>query len=172
MIKKEVGKLSNAMLAGLYCLGIGTLVIFGGFWIMLLFRSPIASAIVGLGGFGVFVGLGLLGYGLFKGLYTERSASKEVAAVQMPESKIVARFAVNSIGETLFSDLDIDFEDPKTQLLIRVAPPEGDQIELRTNEQVWSQCGEGMTGTAVVQGDWLGSFIPALGTGEGGPNRS
>ena len=172
MIKKEVGKLSNAMLIGLYCLGIGVLVVSGGFWMMLLLRTALASLVVGLGAFGIFTGLLLMGYGIAKGLHVEHAASKTTTQVQMPECRIVARFAINSIGETLFSEMDIDFEDPKTQFLIRVAPAHGAQIELKTNEQVWLQCGEGMRGTLVVQGDWLGSFVPIRGAGEGDPYRN
>lgn len=171
MIKKEVGKLSNAMLAGLYCLGIGVLVLFGGLWILLLFRTPLASALVGLGTLGIVAGLLLLGYGIVTGLRVERKAASSSTAVQIPNSRIVARFAINSIGETLFSEMDIDFDDPRTKLFIRIEPTQGPQIELTTNEAVWSQCGEGMTGTAVVQGDWLGSFVVTRGVGEGDPYR-
>lgn len=171
MIRKDDARLGAIMTAGVWICGGGFVVAGIGFFLTVVSGSPSMAALAGLGGVGFVVGLGMIGYVAFSGLHTERSAKNASTAVQIPGSTITARFATNRLGETLFSELDLDFDDPKTKFFVRIQPSEGRQLELRTNSAVWQGCGEGMKGTAVVQGDWLGAFTPTLGSGEGMPYR-
>lgn len=169
MIRKDDAKLSNLMTVGIWMiiggLAIGAL----GFVMAMLSLATSMMALSGLGGLVFLIGLILVGATVVGGLRTEKMASTTTQAVQVPNCLIIARFATNSVGETLFSEEDIFFDDPKTKFFIRIQPEYGRQIELRTNLPVWQGCGEGMRGTAVVQGDWLGSFSKQLGTADGKP---
>jgi len=72
--------------------------------------------------------------------------------------QIAARFAINRIGETLFDADYVEFDDPKTKLFVRLNRPNLPSLEVRTNQHVWLACGEGMYGSAHVDGDWMGRF--------------
>jgi hypothetical protein len=169
MIQKDDAKLTNLMTAGIWLM-VGGFCLGGfGFVMAVLSGSPSMVALSGLGGLGFVVGLIMIGATVLGGLRTEKKAATSTEAVQIPDCVITARFVTNSVGETLFSEEDIFFDDPKVKYFIRIQPSYGRQIELRTNMPVWQSCGEGMRGTAVVQGDWLGSFTHQRGRGEGTP---
>lgn len=73
-----------------------------------------------------------------------------------PDVLVVARFAINEANEMVFQDFDP--EDPDTKLYVHLKFPGGRNQEYRCPFPVFESCGEGMRGSAVVQGDWLGSF--------------
>lgn len=171
MQQKDHVKLSNLIVIGAWTAvgGVGAMAF--GFFFGILTRSAALIALVGLGGLAFVVGLGMVGYSIVTGLKTERSDPTTAHVSQWPDAVVQARFATNMIGETVFSDMDIDFEDPKTKLYVRVATSNGQRAELKARQEVWLQAGEGMRGTAMIQGDWLVGFAPSIGTGQGDPNR-
>jgi hypothetical protein len=69
---------------------------------------------------------------------------------------VVARFAMNEIGEMVFQDFDPD--DPDTKLFVQLKFPGGRNAEFRCRIEVFDRCCEGMRGTAITKGDWLGGF--------------
>jgi hypothetical protein len=123
---------------------------------------------------GILLILGALlvwGLAVGQGLSSNKKASTTTTILAIGESKIIARFGVNHLGETIFQEEYLDFDDPSTRLFVKLAEPDGRRYELRTNEHVWRNCGEGMRGAAQVQGDWLASFTPHMGQGVGNPYR-
>lgn len=93
---------------------------------------------------------GAVGYGMW--LNKEMETSGEVAVI--PDCRVIARFAVNDIGETVFSD----FDPEESKLYVKLQPPDGRTREYRTAMPTWEAALEGAKGTAHVQGDWLGQF--------------
>ena len=104
-------------------------------------------------------GLIFLGITLSSGLLSIRKSGSAKQVLQVNNARIIARFATNANGETLFDENFVDFDDEKTRLYIRLQIPARGSEEYRCNRAVWAQCGEGMTGTAFLQGDWIGQFI-------------
>jgi hypothetical protein len=136
----------------------------------MIVRGPAGIlASLGFGALLFMIGLVIVLATLLVGVAKTSSASLTKQVKQINNAKVTARFATNSIGETLFSEQDIFFDDPKTKLYVRLEVPgiRGGSVEFRCNEQVWLQCGEGMSGTAYAQGDWMGRFEPLIGTGQG-----
>lgn len=115
--------------------------------------------------------LAMLGLAVSRGLLSNKRASTTTTINAVAESKIIARYGINHLGETIFAEDYLDFDDPATKLYIKLGEPDGKRYELRTNEAVWRNCGEGMRGAAQIQGDWLASFQPHVGQGTGNPYR-
>lgn len=103
---------------------------------------------------GILMGTGVILWGLFFG--EKHSASQKLYKV--PDVRVVARFAISEIGETLFSEGDIDFDNPKTKPLVKLQYANGEVHEFACHPAVWRQAGEGMTGNAIIQGGWLSAF--------------
>lgn len=164
-MRKDHVKLSNLLIAGGWMTGIG---IIGG---MLSFISlaifPIMPFMILtiLCGVSLVVGLVLLGISLGSGIRAERGGDRASEVTTYPDVKIVARFGTNYIGETLFSEEDLDLEDPETKLYVRLTTANQHRLELKTRPEVWFAAGEGMRGTALIQGDWLVGFRPTIGPG-------
>jgi len=103
------------------------------------------------------MGLGFLVIGAtvvygFVSMKKDRSAPP----ASYPDVLIVARFAINEANEMIFQDFDP--EDPDSKLYVHLKFPGGRNQEFRCPLPVFERCGEGMRGSAVVQGDWLGNF--------------
>lgn len=171
MQQKDHVKLSNLIVYGGWTAASGVGLLAVGFFLGILLRSPAVMALMGLGVIAFVVGLGMIGFSVFSGLKTERADPTTGQISHWPDSLVQARFATNAIGETVFSDMDIDFEDPKTKLYVRITTGDGQRAELKARQEVWLQAGEGMRGNAVVQHDWLIGFAPKRGSGEGDPHR-
>lgn len=162
MVHKDDKKLAGAMYAGFWMIGVG---------LLLVVLSVISLYFFVAGVVMFLLGLVVSAISLATGLSIEKRAKASGTVMEIPDAQIVGRYAISEIGEMLFSDLDIDFDNPKTKLYIRIHPPGAASLELRTNAPVWQSCGEGMRGTALLQGDWLGGFTPSLGQGEGDPHQ-
>lgn len=139
---------------------IGIVLIIGGgigFVAMLL-----GSAIIGIGGlaaaglFGVclLVGIFMVGGTVFSGLMENKKLGTATTVTTIQDCTVQARFAINELGEMLFSDFDPEF----VKLYVRLKPPTGRVLELKTAMPTWESAPEGVKGTATVQGDWLGKF--------------
>jgi len=113
------------------------------------------------------IGLIFLLFTLLAGL--RRTNGRPRSVLQYNDSKIIARYAVNGHGETLFDEYYMDVEDPKLKFYVRIQLPNGNSAEYHCNQIVWRHCGEAMTGTALIQGDWIGQFTPQFGAGQGNP---
>lgn len=106
---------------------------------------------------GILLIVGALGYGFFVSA-TERQGPRRA----MP-GKVLARYAVNRQGHMLVAEWEIEAADrPKYYVRMDFGPQVG-STELECVEPVFYQCGEGMRGTAEVQGKWLGAFHPDTG---------
>ena len=89
-----------------------------------------------------------------------RFAKSEQGERTVPHVQIRSRFAVNQIGEMIFSEFEYDA--PGGELFIQVLFPDGHIEELKTSWAVFHQCGEGMHGSAIISGSWLSSFVPVI----------
>lgn len=171
MIPKDDTKLSRTIYIGTWSSIIGFVLILAGILLGTLTNNVFIMSFAGIGGLLFLLGLIMVGFSLFSGLKSEHLSKNSTEQITVSDVKVTARFAINSLGETLFSDLDVDFEDPKCRFFVRIQPNQGRQTELRTAPELWSTIGEGMSGDALVQGDWLCSFRPKIGAGQGTPYR-
>ena len=64
---------------------------------------------------------------------------------------------MDELNQMLFQDLE---GRDNLRYFVRLWFPNGTQNEYRCGPDVFGQCGEGMWGSATVQGDWLGGFVP------------
>jgi len=82
----------------------------------------------------------------------------------VPDVTIASRFAVNKVGEMIFSEFE--FDAPGGDLYVQIRFPDGHIEEMRTAWGVFNQCGEGMRGAAMVKGSWLAGFAPIVAQAE------
>lgn len=127
------------------------------------FQTPLILALVG--GFIGAVGLAMFAAVVLWGLFFSRRETGDKKLWKFPDSRIIARFAVNSIGETVFSEDHIDFDDPKTKLYLKLTDTNQEVVEMTALPEAWTQAGEGMRGVAIVQGRRVVAFAPAFGPG-------
>lgn len=113
-----------------------------------------AAAASGILGLIMVIGIGFVCYALFSGLSENKKLGSATTVNVIPDCTIIARFAVNQIGEMVFSDFDPEF----AKLYVKIQPPNGRPVELKTSMPTWESALEGARGTASVQGDWLGKF--------------
>jgi hypothetical protein len=71
---------------------------------------------------------------------------------------VVARFAINEIGEMIFDNFD--FDAPNARYYVRLKMPDGRDEEFECAQELLNQVGEGMVGNVQINGRWLGSFVP------------
>ncbi len=143
-------------IASMLIIGIVMLVI-GGFLFMVGLMIKIVI-LVALGPILVAGGVGLAGWAVFFGHFTNRSVAK--SGVQWINGcYIVSRFAIDQNGEMLFSDFE-DADLPKIKYYVRVKMPSGNDQEYECSRELISQVGEGSRGGIQVKGRWLSSFAP------------
>ncbi len=139
---------------------------------LLPFPNGVKGALMGLAGVALIafvVGLVILISTLLLGL--GRTDNHQRKVFRYDNTRVIARYAVTGIGETIFDEMYIDPDDNKVKYYVRLQLPNGESHEFHCNAIIWSHCGEGLQGSALVQGDWIGQFIPAIGDGEGHPYR-
>jgi hypothetical protein len=173
MLPDSSNRMSNLLIAGVVLTVLGFFIFGFGFVFGSLqaaqFGSGYGFVVPGLGGLMFLTGVGIIMATLAKGLSVARNGQRSGNVVRIDNARIAARFAVNRELEMLFSEEDIFFDDPSYKLYVKIQTPEGRVFECRCNEAVWRNAGEGTKGTALVQGDWLGQFMPSIGTGQGRP---
>ena len=101
-----------------------------------------------------FLGVLMAGGSTVYGLLENKKLSTTTDMSVFPDVYVVARFAVNEIGEMVFSD----FFPEECKLYVRIQFRNGRSQELRTQMEVWERVPEGVRGTAHLQGDWLARF--------------
>lgn len=107
---------------------------------------------------GVVMMLGAVAFGLYTNA-TERSGAR----VTRP-AKVLARYGFTRDGHMLVSDWEVEGADnPRYYVRLDFGYPLG-TTECECSEMLYFRCGEGMTGMAELQGKWLGSFIPTIGS--------
>lgn len=116
--------------------------------------APLAMAAFG----GVILGLVLIGGTLVYGVLVDRNETKGTV-VGVEYARVVARYGLTPDG-VLHTDPDAIEYAEKIKFYVRLALPGQGSIEFRTSPETFWNCGEGMTGTAEIQGKWLGRFFP------------
>ena len=127
-----------------------------GFVGLLLFIAPSMRVLHSLSIVAVFLGIILLGVGVFWGLWqvVNRNAGPEIAEYNC---RIMARYGVNEQNDVVSADWIGDSEGIRT--FVRVWSPTRGAQEFECAYPVWLQCGEGMLGQAVTRGKWLSGFF-------------
>lgn len=129
-------------------------------------RNPINGAIndmgpgnMALAAFGgVILGLVLIGGTLVYGVMVDRNETKGVL-LGIEHARVVARYALTPDGVLHTDPNDIEYAE-RPKFYVRLALPGQGSIEFRTSPETFWSCGEGMSGTAEIQGKWLGRFLP------------
>ena len=118
--------------------------------------GPANAALAAFGG--VILGLLLIAGTLVYGVVLDRAETKG-AALGIEHARVIARYALTADG-VLHTDAEsIEYaENPR--YYVRLALPGRGSVEFRTAPETFWNCGEGMTGTAEIQGKWLGRFLP------------
>ncbi|MFQ3586214.1 MAG: hypothetical protein SNJ74_09025 [Fimbriimonadaceae bacterium] len=127
-------------------------------------RAPDVGILVfrGIGPALVLVGLAAALVGLAWGLReSKKLGSKTGRVVEYPDCQIVMRFAYRD-GAILTEPWQWE-DDPSVERYVKVRLPDGRVREFRTSPEVHAGCGDGMRGTASVDGLWLGRFVPHIG---------
>jgi hypothetical protein len=107
----------------------------------------------------VLGGVAMMIIGLVSGLKFSSDKSESTMR-HCPDVAIASRFAINEIGEMIFGDFE--YNAPGGKLYVQLRFPDGHIEELSTAWGVFTQCGEGMRGAAMVKGTWLSSFAPIV----------
>lgn len=110
-------------------------------------------------GLAALLGLPMLIAGLVIGNLASRPGSfgSRAAPRIISPARIVAKYAIDDLGQMLFNEEDFR---PGVKFYVRIQGESGKPRELLTTQEVFVYCGEGLTGTANVEGNWLGSFTP------------
>ncbi len=109
----------------------------------------------------ILIGVLMMGGAVGYGLWREANKNKGPTA-DYEGSKVLARYAYSRQGQLLTAEWEIESaDDPKYYVRMRL--PSGESVELECAPQTYFQAGEGMTGTARVQGKWLGQFSQQVG---------
>lgn len=123
-------------------------------------KSSGGMAISVFGGLLAVAGIVMIIWGLASGLKFSSDKGSTQGARHLPEVVVASRFAVNSVGEMIFSNFEYDA--PGGKLYVQLKFPDGHTEEFRTAWGVFGQCGEGMKGAALVNGSWISSFAPIM----------
>ncbi|MCB8932153.1 MAG: DUF2500 domain-containing protein [Fimbriimonadaceae bacterium] len=121
-------------------------------------KDPSLLILSGFAALSILLGFGCAILALVWGLGRNRRARS--AEPEFARVRILARYALMpGTSEMMFSDFDPDY--PGIRFFARVRFENGAARELQCAYPVFSMLGEGMTGTATVQGDWISIFQPA-----------
>lgn len=117
---------------------------------MLMYAGlPIGIAVIGL----------VVGFvGLFLGFRHAFSDDTKEQVVSLPNVYVMNCLILDKKGDTIFDPGMYDPEELFYYVQLEIAP--GIKKEFRTVPEVFGTIGEGMRGTASVQGKWLGQFVP------------
>lgn len=99
-----------------------------------------------------------LGYGLF-------ALANQFGGIRQTHEqfRVLSRYCLDKNFNLLTADHDIEFAE-KPRFYIRGMLYNGDVGEFETTIEVFYNAGEGMYGVATIQGNWIGSFVPYIGT--------
>lgn len=150
-IYEEKEKLiGGLLLGGLFCfLGGVAFMVFA--WIVVGAWAWILGPIL------IALGILLALIGLAVGMVHNAKTPKGVARPR-EEGRVVARYAINDLGEMIFDAFDLDA--PIARYYVRLQFLDGRRDEMQCQRSVFDQCGEGMRGLVYAQGGWLTQFTP------------
>lgn len=131
------------------------------FFLAIVFGSGL---FFGLGGLLVMCGILSAALSLYIGFSHNRASGPDGPMQPQQEGRVMARFAINGIGEMIFDNYDYDAEDAR--FYVKVQYLNGKRDEFECARPVFDQCGEGMRGLLTVQGSWLSMFTPLMDTDE------
>ncbi len=97
--------------------------------------------------------------GIFSGLGRVHKQSSAQEQQILPGAQIICRFALDSRREMVF---DTGMMLDEFQRYVQIQFADGRKGEFKTHVSVWDNCPDGMKGTAIIQGDWLGAFTPVV----------
>lgn len=116
---------------------------------LLLAGLPLGISILGL--FVAFAGL-MVGW---KAAFADDSGKEPR---DLEGAYIIAAFILDRKGDKVF---DVDMHDPDdVRYYLQIRLTDGSAREVETAPGLFASIGEGMTGTATVQGRWLSGFVP------------
>lgn len=161
---------SRQKAVGCMLFGGAVMVVGGGFLTMMLFGSAAVRmegsggkdasgwVMAGFGPLCILTGLAMVIGALVWGFAVNRKAANSLA-MTYPGSRVLARYALMpGSEEMMFSMIDPAVEGIRFFAQLRL--PDGRTPELRCPFPVFERLGEGMVGSATVQGDWIGAFVP------------
>ena len=101
------------------------------------------------------IGLGVIGFNLFKMWWIPRQESNSKVVEDQEGVYVISKNAFDSQMNMYFPTEP----DDDLKYFVTLQLPNGRRKEYRTSVQTFFTLGEGMTGTAKIQGDWLGMFV-------------
>lgn len=153
-----MGSKLEGILATLLLIGFGAIVI----GVLLTAASmllPIPLPIYAVTGPLFLIGVLLVAGALIAGRAHEQGSisGRSKGPITIETCRVLAKYGIDELGQMQFEELD---SYPGIKLYVRLWFPDGKQVEYRCPLEVFSFCADGMWGSAVVQGDWLGQFKP------------
>ena len=175
---REIGAFKERLVGWLLVLGLIVTIVSGIlFWMFSVAgiyrgtytRTPITNEITDVGAMnfvpltilGIVVGLGMMFGGVGYGLWSaarQRTGGRRLIA----HFRVLARYCYDRSQNLITAEYDIEVAD-RPRFYVRAVTPDGVVGEYETSEQVYFQAGEGMSGEAELQGQWLGRFTPYIG---------
>jgi hypothetical protein len=143
----------ESRLAQMFVVG-GVMIVGGLFGVGTLFMGFAGFAMIGV--LSILGGIGVIGWAVFSGLNHNNETDK--GGPRLQPGYVMARFAVNEIGEMIFSNYEFDAVGGR--FYVRLRFEDGHDEELECAPEVFDQAGEGMWGHAAIRGRWLGQFTP------------
>lgn len=163
---------SRQKFVGCLMFGGALLVVVGGLLTVMLFggaalrmantqgKDPSLLIAAGIGPLFILMGFAMAIGGLVWGFAVNRKAAN-ASPITYPGSRVLARYALMpGSDEMVFSMIDPTVEGIRFFAQLRL--PDGRTPELRCPYALFESLGEGMVGSATVQGDWIGAFAPEL----------
>lgn len=121
-------------------------------------------AVLGLGSVASAGTFGLIGVAIAGGpvilslLLGGEKLSSKAPLERSPGCQILNKIATDKRGSHAL-DLEL-YDEDELRLYVKVLFPTGKQKEFRTQRDIYESIGEGMFGTVIIQGDWIGGFEP------------
>lgn len=141
--------------------GLGYLLAAGGLLRLAKTGDPTFLAYSGIGPILIAVGVLLIVGAIVYGIVYVRKRETSKVAYAYSGTVVLARYAMDPQGDMRFDPEPP--EDSSYRLFLRLRLPDGTSDEYRVGPEVYVTAGEGMSGTAFIQGDWVGRFQPEMG---------
>jgi hypothetical protein len=123
-------------------------------------RDTSQLVLAGVGILMMICGIGTLIWGLILGILASKTGISR-KEFRYPNCSVIIKFAINTAGEQVYDVYE--GEDPDYKYYVQLQLPNGRKEEFRCAYPVFLNCGEGMKGEAVAQGNWLSQFIAYVG---------
>lgn len=182
-MRREIGAFKERIVGWLLVSGlIVTVISIGLFWMFSVSgiyrgtytRKPITNEITDAGTLnlvpltilGIAIGVLTMFAGLGYGFYT-MTKSRQGPRRVVPNFRVLARYCYDRSQNLITAEWDIEVAD-RPRFYVRGVMENGVVGEFETIAEVYFNAGEGMTGEAELQGQWLGRFVPYIGVAEAG----